>query len=127
MGEFIVNLSGSFSSKIVEIILRSFLRISRRCILSISSYVEGIISCTIMPLMHKLLLIRISSFSCSFKTLPKTSQMESQINFRFLACKCALNSQLNCSVTSIAQRYFGQFFTNRNKLPIYPPFMTLNF
>lgn len=127
MGEFTVNLSGSFSSKIVEIILRSSLRISRRCILSISSYVEGIISCTIMPLMHKLLLIRISSFSCSFKTLPKTSQMESQINFRFLVYKYVLNSQPNCSVTSIAQRYFGQFFTNQNKLPIYPPFMTLNF
>ena len=53
--------------------------------------------------------------------------MESQINFRFLVYRCVPNLQLNCDVRETGQQCFGQFFIGQNKLPFYPPFMTIHY
>lgn len=127
MDEFITNQSESFHSKIVLTKFLSFLRIFLLCILSISSFFEDIISCTIKPSTHMLQPLKTSSFSYNSKTHPKTSQMESQINFHFPVYICVLNSQPNCFVTDIERQYFDQFFINQNKWPIYPPFMIPHF
>lgn len=61
MDEFTTTLSESFRSKIVLIIFLTYGHIFLLCILLISSFFAGIISCTIKLVMHKLQLIRISS------------------------------------------------------------------
>lgn len=72
MGGFIIVPLRFSNLKIALIKFLSFLSIFTLCILLGSSYVEGIVSCTKVHVKHKLRLIRIFSFSCSFRTHPRT-------------------------------------------------------